>query len=67
MQITARTNGRGYWATVAVGTAIGVIYLIGFAAGGKPLLGLGASSASSASWPTWPPSSSSGPAAKVAR
>lgn len=42
MQITARTNGRGYWATVAVGTAIGVIYLIGFAAGGKPLLGLGA-------------------------
>ena len=42
MQITARTNGRGYWATVAVGTAIGVIYLIGFAARGKPLLGLGA-------------------------
>jgi hypothetical protein len=41
MQITSRTN-RSYWATVAVGTAIGVIYLAGFAAGGKPLLGLGA-------------------------
>ena len=42
MQITSRTNRRGYWATVAVGAGIGVIYLIGFAAGGKPLLGLGA-------------------------
>lgn len=42
MQITSRTNRRGYWATVAVGVGIGVIYLIGFAAGGKPLLGLGA-------------------------
>jgi hypothetical protein len=41
MQITSRTN-RSYWATVAVGTAIGVIYLAGFAAGGKLLLGLGA-------------------------
>jgi hypothetical protein len=41
MQITSRTN-RSYWATVAVGTAIGVIYLAGFAAGGEPLLGLGA-------------------------
>ena len=42
MQITSRTNRRGYWATVAVGVGIGVIYLIGFAAGGKPLLGVGA-------------------------
>ena len=42
MQITSRTNRRGYWATVAVGAGIGVTYLIGFAAGGKPLLGLGA-------------------------
>jgi hypothetical protein len=59
MQITSRTN-RGYWATVAVGVTIGIVYLIGFAAGGKPLT----SSASSAGWPTWPPSSSSGPAAR---
>lgn len=42
MQITSRTNRRGYWATMAVGVGIGVIYLIGFAADGKPLLGLGA-------------------------
>ena len=42
MQITSRTNRRSYWATVAVGVGIGVIYLAGFAAGGKPLLGLGA-------------------------
>lgn len=41
MQITSRTN-RSYWATVSLGVAIGVIYLIGFAAGGKPLLGVGA-------------------------
>jgi hypothetical protein len=41
MQSTSRTN-RGYWATVAVGVGIGVVYLAGFAAGGKPLLGLGA-------------------------
>lgn len=41
MQITSRTN-FSYWATVAVGVGIGVIYLAGFAAGGKPLLGLGA-------------------------
>ncbi len=41
MQITSRTN-FGYWATAAVGVGIGVIYLAGFAAGGKPLLGLGA-------------------------
>jgi hypothetical protein len=42
MQITSRTDRRGYWATVVVGVGIGVVYLIGFAAGGKPLLGLGA-------------------------
>jgi hypothetical protein len=41
MQITSRTN-RNYWITVATGMAIGIVYLIGFAAGGKPLLGLGA-------------------------
>ena len=41
MQITSRTN-RSYWATVSLGVAIGIIYLIGFAAGGKPLLGVGA-------------------------
>ena len=41
MQITTRTN-RSYWATVALGVAIGIVYLIGFAAGGKPLLGVGA-------------------------
>jgi hypothetical protein len=41
MQITSRTN-RYYWITAATGTAIGIVYLIGFAAGGKPLLGLGA-------------------------
>jgi hypothetical protein len=41
MQITTRTN-RSYWATVALGVAIGLVYLIGFAAGGKPLLGVGA-------------------------
>ena len=41
MQITSRTN-RSYWATVAVGVGIGIVYLIGFAAGGEPLLGLGA-------------------------
>ncbi len=41
MQITARRN-RGYWATVALGVGIGIVYLIGFAAGGKPLLGVGA-------------------------
>jgi hypothetical protein len=41
MQITTRTN-RSYWATVALGVGIGIVYLIGFAAGGKPLLGVGA-------------------------
>lgn len=41
MQITAKRN-RGYWATVALGVGIGIVYLIGFAAGGKPLLGVGA-------------------------
>ncbi|HEY2128995.1 MAG TPA: hypothetical protein VGH77_17580 [Streptosporangiaceae bacterium] len=41
MQITTRTN-RSYWATVGLGVAIGLVYLIGFAAGGKPLLGVGA-------------------------
>jgi hypothetical protein len=41
MQITSRTN-RYYWGTVALGVAIGIVYLIGFAAGGKPLLGVGA-------------------------
>lgn len=41
MQITSRTN-RSYWATVALGVTIGIVYLIGFAAGGKPLLGVGA-------------------------
>jgi hypothetical protein len=41
MQITTRTN-RSYWAAVALGLGIGIVYLIGFAAGGKPLLGLGA-------------------------
>jgi hypothetical protein len=29
MQITSRTN-RGYWGTVALGVAIGIVYLIGF-------------------------------------
>jgi hypothetical protein len=43
MQITSRTKRpRNYWITVAVGVGIGIVYLIGFAAGGKPLLGLGA-------------------------
>jgi hypothetical protein len=42
MQITSRTKRQGYWATVALGTVIGIVYLIGFAAGGKPLLGVGA-------------------------
>ena len=42
MQITSRTNRRSYWATVALSTAIGLVYLIGFAVGGKPLLGVGA-------------------------
>lgn len=42
MQITSRTSRLSYWATVAVGPAIGIVYLIGFAAGGKPLLGVGA-------------------------
>ena len=41
MQITSRTN-RYYWATLALGVTIGLVYLIGFAAGGKPLLGVGA-------------------------
>ena len=41
MQNTARTN-RSYWATVGLGVTIGILYLIGFAAGGKPLLGVGA-------------------------
>lgn len=41
MQITSRTN-RSYWATVALGVTIGIVYLIGFAVGGKPLLGVGA-------------------------
>jgi hypothetical protein len=41
MQITAKRN-RGYWATVVLGVGIGIVYLIGFAAGGKPLLGVGA-------------------------
>jgi hypothetical protein len=41
MQITSKAN-RYSWITVATGTAIGLVYLIGFAAGGKPLLGLGA-------------------------
>lgn len=54
MQIMSRAN-RSYWPTMAVGTAIGVVYLVGFAAGGKPLLGLGALGISS------------GPAARVAR
>lgn len=41
MQITSRTN-RSYWATVSLGVVIGIVYLIGFAVGGKPLLGVGA-------------------------
>jgi hypothetical protein len=41
MQITSRTK-RSYWGTVALGVGIGIVYLIGFAAGGKLLLGLGA-------------------------
>ena len=41
MQITSRSN-RYYWATLALGAAIGLVYLIGFVAGGKPLLGVGA-------------------------
>ncbi len=41
MQITSRTN-RSFWATVSLGVVIGIVYLIGFAAGGKPLLGVGA-------------------------
>ncbi len=41
MQTTSKTN-RSYWGTVALGVIIGIVYLIGFAAGGKPLLGLGA-------------------------
>ena len=39
MQITSRTNRPGYWATVAVGVGIGVIYLAGFAAGGLAYAG----------------------------
>ncbi len=42
MQITSRNKRLSYWATVAVGVGIGIVYLIGFAAGGKPLLGLSA-------------------------
>ena len=42
MQITSRTKRLSYWGTVAVGVGIGVVYLTGFAAGGKPLLGMGA-------------------------
>ena len=42
MQITSRTKHLNYWITVALGVGIGIVYLIGFAAGGKPLLGLGA-------------------------
>ena len=42
MQITTRTKRRSYWATMALGGVIGIVYLIGFAAGGKPLLGVGA-------------------------
>jgi hypothetical protein len=40
MQTTAKTNRRRYWATAATGTAIGIVYLIGFAAGGNLFLGL---------------------------
>jgi hypothetical protein len=41
MQITSRTK-RSYWATVAVAVGIGLVYLVAFAAGGQPLLGLAA-------------------------
>jgi hypothetical protein len=41
MQITSRTS-RYYWGTVALGVGIGIVYLIGFLAGGKPLLGVAA-------------------------
>jgi hypothetical protein len=39
MQTTTKTT-RAYWVTPAVGVAAGLIYLIGFAVGGKPGYGL---------------------------
>jgi len=41
MQTTSRAN-RYYWGTVALGVGIGIVYLIGFLVGGKPLLGVAA-------------------------
>jgi hypothetical protein len=38
MPTTTKTN-RYYWATPVLGVTIGIIYLIGFAIGGKPLDG----------------------------
>jgi hypothetical protein len=39
MQTMPRPN-RQYWGTLALGAGIGVVYLIGFAIGGKPLDGV---------------------------
>jgi hypothetical protein len=38
MPTMPRTN-RHYWATLSLGAAIGIVYLIGFLAGGKPVAG----------------------------
>jgi len=39
MQTTSRNN-RQYWGTLALGAGIGVVYLVGFVIGGKPLDGV---------------------------
>lgn len=39
MQTMSRTN-RHYWATLSLGAAIGIVYLIGFLVAGKPVAGL---------------------------
>jgi hypothetical protein len=39
MQTMSRPN-RQYWGTLALGAGIGVVYLIGFVIGGKPLDGV---------------------------
>ena len=41
MPTMTKTN-RAYWVTPAFGVAIGLVYLIGFSAGGKPGYGLAA-------------------------
>jgi hypothetical protein len=48
MQTMPRPN-RQYWGTLALGAGIGVVYLIGFVIGGKPLDGVIALTSCSAS------------------